>query len=117
MKATLGLYLGVFKADLNIQDKLTLNIILNQLKRRYWGVSDLADIMGVSETTAKESLKRLENKGYISRYIAPGKRYYLTKATTKACALIGRMEEKEKPGSGMTGDEINALFRKVVYGE
>lgn len=122
MKQTLGLYLAVLQEPLNLQDKITLNIILNQLKRKYWSIDDLSQTMGVSVKTTANSLKSLESKGYIKREMAEGKRYYLTRATSKACALIGRRADDTPIGpvdeeALKRGEEIKSLFRKVVYGE
>ena len=78
--------------------------------------------MGVSVKTTANSLKSLENKGYIKREMQEGKRYYITRATTKACALIGRRTD-DTPISPVDeealkrGEEIQRLFRKVVYRE
>lgn len=122
MRQTLGLYLAVLQEPLNLQDKITLNIILNQLNRKYWSIDDLAQTMGVSVKTTANSLKSLESKGYIKREMQEGKRYYITRATTKACALIGRRTDDTPIGpvdeeALKRGEEIQRLFRKVVYGK
>lgn len=118
MKSTLGLYLAVFKEPLALQDKLTLNILLNQMSRKYWSMKELSEIMGVSEKTISRSLEELEKAGYIKRQMNEGKRYYITKLTLKACSIVGRKPETEEEQIRIKEPDeagIMDLFRKVVY--
>lgn len=122
MGKTMGLYLEVFQEPLNLIDKVVLNYLLNTTKRRYWSIKETADKLGVNELTISKSLERLEEDSYIKRSKAEGKRYYLTKLTTKALAIIGRGEEETINELDMTkylddGETITDLYKKVIHKE
>lgn len=120
MGKTMGLYLEVFQEPLNLIDKVVLNYLLNTTKRRYWSIKETADKLGVNELTVSKSLERLEEDSYIKRSKAEGKRYYITKLTTKSLAIIGRGEEETINELDMTkylddGETINDLYKKVIF--
>lgn len=118
MSKTLGLYLEVFQEPLNLIDKVVLNYLLNTTKRKYWSIEETAKKLGVNVKTISKSLESLTKENYIRREKAPGKRYYITKLTTKALAIIGRGDEEtinEIEVSSLTGGEdITTLFERVM---
>lgn len=122
MNKTLGLYLSVFQEPISMIDKVVLNYLLNSSKRKYWSIADTASKLGCTEKTVSNSLKSLESKGYILREKPEGKRYYLTRLTSKALKVIGCTLDPEAAIHEVNefikdGESINDLFNKVMSKE
>lgn len=119
MKMTLGLYLNIFQEPINLIDKTTLNYMCNFLKRKYFEIEEMAQILGTSRKTISDSLNRLEQSGYIHRKKV--KKYYMTTLSSKTLLILKKYDESninlDMRQFLNDGESIEHLYKKVMNKE